>query len=593
MTSIVRLETLPTELLESIFSYLPPESILAFQYTCKRIASIGNEPSLWKRHCEEGWRYWHPKHDIVSLLRAPVDTVDWRALFRRRKETDRFISQTLSSILASQQARSLNTKKIVELGYDAKEELLRQCKPPIDSEDFLARKYYSSAALNCIHRSVAIQEWLKLRNACDVPLENALAAFDMFVLGNESADIQEVAQTLDSLAAEFRTIHPDHGELSTRQRAVTLANFLRLQSFCGVNDESYKNMENNFIGLALRDPQHEALPLITVAIFCAVARRLGLDASCCGYPFHIYAIVSAPDEQDLDGKQTNRSDAKPIRPRIYLDPFRSDVEISEHQLRRTLDSMGVRSWNHDEYLSPASVTEMVLRSTRNLQRAVQEAEMPAFDAVPVPGIPNQLQAWYSVIWANVTLTTGLSDGEAFATNELHLRQTVSLFTSRFQPDQPWDLSLMEMHLLPLFKDLPGEEELEDFIRVTNDVDSMPKRPIRRTASKVVTYKVGQLFSHRKYAYEGAVIGWDPVCEAGEDWIQRMKVDTTLSRGRHQSFYHVAVRDGSIRYVAEENINPSEGPPSERMLSLAGRWFKRWSDEHNVFVSNVRDEYPDD
>lgn len=57
----------------------------------------------------------------------------------------------------------------------------------------------------------------------------------------------------------------------------------------------------------------------------------------------------------------------------------------------------------------------------------------------------------------------------------------------------------------------------------------------------------------------------------------------------------SVCDKSVRYVAEENILPvpSSTTPSEAMLKLAGRHFKRWDDDNGVFVSNIRDEYPDD
>jgi len=37
----------------------------------------------------------------------------------------------------------------------------------------------------------------------------------------------------------------------------------------------------------------------------------------------------------------------------------------------------------------------------------------------------------------------------------------------------------------------------------------------------------------------------------------------------------------------------EEEPSAQLLSLAGRYFKRWDKENKVFVSNIRDEYPDD
>jgi F-box protein 21 len=30
-----------------------------------------------------------------------------------------------------------------------------------------------------------------------------------------------------------------------------------------------------------------------------------------------------------------------------------------------------------------------------------------------------------------------------------------------------------------------------------------------------------------------------------------------------------------------------------LMSLAGRYFKRWDRESHIFVSNIRDEYPGD
>jgi hypothetical protein len=54
-------------------------------------------------------------------------------------------------------------------------------------------------------------------------------------------------------------------------------------------------------------------------------------------------------------------------------------------------------------------------------------------------------------------------------------------------------------------------------------------------------------------------------------------------------------DKATRYVAQENILPiTQGKgPSEGILRLAGRFFKRWDKENHIFVSNVKDEYPDD
>ena len=52
----------------------------------------------------------------------------------------------------------------------------------------------------------------------------------------------------------------------------------------------------------------------------------------------------------------------------------------------------------------------------------------------------------------------------------------------------------------------------------------------------------------------------------------------------------------MRYVAEENIDPittSGVTPKAGLMTLAGRYFKRWDARERRFVSNMREEYPDD
>lgn len=55
-----------------------------------------------------------------------------------------------------------------------------------------------------------------------------------------------------------------------------------------------------------------------------------------------------------------------------------------------------------------------------------------------------------------------------------------------------------------------------------------------------------------------------------------------------------IEDQPIRYIVEENIDiitPEEAPPE--LMGLAGRYFKGWDRRERKFVSNIRDEYPDD
>lgn len=58
----------------------------------------------------------------------------------------------------------------------------------------------------------------------------------------------------------------------------------------------------------------------------------------------------------------------------------------------------------------------------------------------------------------------------------------------------------------------------------------------------------------------------------------------------------SVEDRSVRYVAEESIEPlvtemADLPHS--LVAIAGKHFKRWDNDRRVFVSNITDEYPDD
>jgi hypothetical protein len=57
-----------------------------------------------------------------------------------------------------------------------------------------------------------------------------------------------------------------------------------------------------------------------------------------------------------------------------------------------------------------------------------------------------------------------------------------------------------------------------------------------------------------------------------------------------------VHDNSTRYVAEENVEVLgvvQQSDIDAFPIMVGKFFKRWDGERNVFVSNVKDEYPDD
>ncbi|KAF2500132.1 YccV-like-domain-containing protein [Lophium mytilinum] len=600
-TKDLSLSSLPTEILQAIFEFLPPEALVTCSGVSRRLKAIATLPALWRSQCQMLFKFWHARHHISSKLGGPLPDTNWQALFKERITADRTTSRLLQEILASQKRQIANIAEIAALGYDAKDALLRECNVPDDTEDVLARKFYANAALDRIHRELAINVWKDLAKGTEVKLERALAAYDMFTLGTNAGDIDDITRFLDDLARSLRLENPTLSSLSTREQALTLASFLRSRNYRGVSEGSYTALRNNFIGIVLSNEDHESLPLISVAIYCAVAERVGLDARPCGYPFHVYGIVHPPKGHTLDGKLASTT-ATPEH--LYIDPFRSDLAVPEDSLRTMLRQMGIHSSDHSNFLGDASTRDLVLRTARNIMNSVQtirqtEEQLWANSSFRPPSwlsaFPDMDDAFYATLWSMLILGPGLEEDGSVASITTRRRQYLPYLCDHFQQHSPWDVTLIEEHIVPMFYNLPEGQRLIHHINTIHAADAKPK-PVsaRSDLTDNVTYKVGQVFHHRRYLYEGVITGWDSACDAGEEWIRHMGVDR-LSGGRGQGFYHVLVADKSMRYVAEENIEPvlSSYEPSQSMMKLAGRYFKRWDSSNGVFVSNIRDEYPDD
>ncbi|KAL8912271.1 MAG: hypothetical protein Q9171_002726 [Xanthocarpia ochracea] len=583
MTTV--LSDLPIEVLFQIFLCVPPASIPALQQVCRKFNDL-SQPLLWRHHCQTQFKYWDPKHDIKAKYAQSAAKVDWKQLFQTRHLADRAISHELENILSSQTGRIELSERILVHGYDAKDTLLRHLNVGDDAEDVLARRYYSNAVLGEVHRIRAIEEWVKLGDGQSIPLEKALAAFDQFVLHDREGDLEEVSARLDHVAGSISLQNPGIREASPQRKAELIAGYLLSQNLTGVEDDSqYHNLQNSFIGFALQSNERAALPLISVAIFCAVSKRLDLLAEPCGFPFHIYAVVTAPEGQDVDGRALR--DGTEIQ-RFYMDPFRSEKMVPRSDLESQLKAMGIASIEHDAHLSVASTADMARRTARNIITAIQNSRHIHDLNLPVETVsPDSDGALYSALWALLLLP---ENSAARSAGARYLPYILDHVEKQFLVD----VSLIERFAVPVFEGSDQQEKLRRTIRAMRRGDWMPKtvKPRDREAAQTVLYKVGHVFRHKRYNYQGIITGWDVECAAGETWMSQMGVDR-LSRGRHQSFYHVLVEDKSVRYVAEENIGDAPMLVGPSLMSLAGRHFKRWDKNSKMFVSNIRDEYPDD
>ena len=297
-------------------------------------------------------------------------------------------------------------------------------------------------------------------------------------------------------------------------------------------------MQNNYLGIALQDPAHPSLPLISVAIYCILARRLGLDARCCSIPNHVHAMVYPKQSETLDGRG---DDISPM----YLDPYRSENEIPVSYLREMLSGWGIDKREFDRFLADSTVSSLILRTSRNILATVHEFRGQGGDAFNTGHPTIQLHAnpfadmdnaFYSALWANFMLSNPnvRSDGN-------NQRQFVPLILERFERLYPMDASLVEKHICPLFNNPSNGQhvELHEALRVVRAADQSPKQLKSRDTTAArdrVKYKVGQVFRHKRYNYAAVITGWDIECGMNSDWIAHNNVDS-LSKGRNQSFYH--------------------------------------------------------
>lgn len=315
---------------------------------------------------------------------------------------------------------------------------------------------------------------------------------------------------------------------------VLLARFLRRRNFAGIQDHArYHALTHNFIGSALRDEEHQCLPLITVAIFCCVAQRLGLDAHPCGFPFHVHAIIRPPQGLDLDGRPLDdNSAADPM----YLDPWNSSSETPVTELIDRLNRMNADPQEHQALLAVSSTTNIVQRTARNIMNSIQELDAAygyrAGNASAT--FPSIEGAFYGVVWALVMLPE-----ESYGQARVQRNRYIAHLLEHIQHTYSHDVFLIENYVLSRFSDRDDGTQICSAIQDMRRKDAEPIQPKHRpqATSDAVQYKIGQVFRHKRYHYQAMIVGWDVECEAGELWIIQMGVQA-LPRGRHQAFYHV-------------------------------------------------------
>ncbi|KAJ4387847.1 hypothetical protein N0V93_008450 [Gnomoniopsis smithogilvyi] len=594
----IQLLDLPDELLGLIVSQLRnARDTITFGLINKRVWLLVANSPVWRHHCLSTWSSWDIKHEFHNKLSQPPLQTDWRSLYLERVQTDRQAGDLFESLLATQQARASRMNELAILGSDVKDFLIQLWKhTPDDADDVLARRWHAEAILGLRGRHQAVKVWSRLRDGEHIELEDALGAYDEFVLGC-APGVEAMKSSLDAIAAAIREDIPDFDSLTIRQKAVRISEHLRSKGIVGISDaDEYHALRNNFISLALTatdENRKGCLPLQSVAIYCAVSRRLGIDARPSNFPRHVHAVVSAPAGISLDGEsRTDVVNPESETEMMHVDPFRHNEEVAQEDLLAQLAQIGVPPHRYAEFLGPANELEMVLRTGRNILVSVDGLRMPGDQTPDIEDgeqQPDPDAAKYAALWS--LFIQGDSDPVMATTRR---RQATRYLLEKLQNDYPQDVDMYAETAPRLLEGLPEHPLVLQLIQRLIASGRDAKIPVTRPDPDAdpVQYRVGTYFEHKRYGYRGFIVGWNPNCAATASWITQMRVDD-LPRGRDQPFYNIVAADKSSRYVAEENITPLSDLPLQSLLQLAGRFFKRWDEGMGRFVSNIQDEYPHD
>ncbi len=163
------------------------------------------------------------------------------------------------------------------------------------------------------------------------------------------------------------------------------------------------------------------------------------------------------------------------------------------------------------------------------------------------------------------------------------------------------------------------------VRMVYNLDRRRPQVSRRYTQDLrerVRFRIGQVFRHRRYHYVGIINGWAPDKPSSlptpnnmaESEVEDAHRDVGIAMPRYPLFaprlyeqqkaaakrekcvfYTCLVPHAERQVISQANVEPVTDPaevPKELMF-LAGRHFKRFDRETCMFVSNLREFYPDD
>lgn len=571
-----RLDSLPDEVIQAILQQLDALTLITISTVSRHFQAVANEQLIWKDLLLRDFTFWDDRHALSKKV-GDASFHDWKDLYAVRHTANVATRRAVQDMIDVPVGRLAKAHAVLDHGYGIKDVLLKLDRDASLTDCVLAQRYWSNIVLACLNRSVALDQWTRVRYRSDIanPTETALACLDMFVLGpTAEGDISDTFRRLDEMVDAVRTAHPELDGQTPRQKAITIAEFLLAKKWVGIDEErDYYSIEHQFLGLALRSPHRNSLPLISCVIYSYVCRAFGLRAQPCSYPMHVHAVVQPPlpaspgdpqldlDNRPLPSDHSPQAFTDPLNPdaeqpseltHLYIDPFNSSTPAN---LSRMISQLQFTAPNASRaqrttYLLPATPRSLLIRSAHNILRSVRSTPFDGAHRQQTADSTVDISIYDAAYAALFALVMFPASPQGLASSLSDLRQ-------HYAHHYIEDLRNYTNHILPLTTGLGafgGDRGVTDpLVKLIRDEDRTPKTPKRRSEMRTpgfatngeaeagesgadIKYTVGTVFRHRRQGYVAVVYGWDGKCEMEERWILGNGVDR-LPKGRGQPFYN--------------------------------------------------------
>ncbi|KAF8807836.1 hypothetical protein BYT27DRAFT_7139292 [Phlegmacium glaucopus] len=540
---------LPLDVLIKILSFLPASrarfddgslTLAHFLQSSNLLREAAFVPSIWESHYEMRYEYCDEGKEEA---RREAAGNNWRKLYFQRRQLDCLALQYLDKIVMERIGRQETAGALFRLSMDVWDvlELESQCPVPelfADRADrfirlripyhAITRRHWAKSMLDTISRGHAIDIWRPFwvvpSPSKKPPFELTMSSLSCF-FGQSEKRITAQFDDLATRCSEELIQNKVRLELQGGNDGVPaicrgICSFMKSQGFSTFPGPWDSNVMNNFPHAYLTTNK-QTLPICLVHIFTAIATRLGLNASPINFPGTVLAHVlrHEGDEPII----VNTSVTHPMNAVLNS---QNPPPMATH-----LPGLALALSTTTQSLQPCTGVLMLLRASRNILSSLMS----------IPDVPPSV--------FHPSLLLSICVHLLFQADDDTLDRLLS------------NIYLKALDCILLLDCLAPSlvERCQTMVRfrcqAVLHAEAVAAFNIHNRAGKLIKYFVGMAFVHARYKYVGFIYGWDVNCDASEDWMGHMTIDS-LPRGRNQPFYNVFSDNGSKRYVAEENIWPA-------------------------------------